>query len=345
MSSVTLAADKQQATDWLRRGQAFEAGGDPGTLAQALVCYDQVIALLRTLPPADTARELAIAHMNRGNVLRQLERREDAVAAYDDAIAGLQSLTDAGDHAARNSLGAAWMNRGHALQLSASSAALAEALRSHDRAITLLQALPLGEHPAYRANLAGAWLNRAQVLVATPAPDFAAARSALASALALTHSSERDHPLVAEIALKARHALCAVLTHQAPDAGSIAQTGDELDAALELARHWETRGVRAFRPVAHSLYRFGAQFYLAHQPQFLAEFLLESLDPARAAGAIPGSAELHAIASEALARAQSDNYNRRLAMPTGHEAVRLQEVAEGLHTAEARRQTLQQAHP
>jgi tetratricopeptide (TPR) repeat protein len=349
MSSATLTADKHQAADWLRRGQVFEGQGSPDTLAQALVCYDRVIALLESLPAPDAARELGIARMNRGNVLQKLGRRDDAVQAYDAAIGCLSLLAAGGDHAAINRLGAAWMNRGHALQSAAAPLALTEALRSHDAAIALLQGLPLEKHPAYRTNLAGAWLNRAQVLLAGEPPDFAAGRSALETALGIAQPAERSYPVAAEISLKVRHALCVALTRQLA-AGTdgrtsplIALTGDVIDEALELIRHWEQGRSRSFRPLAAILYRFGAQFYLAHQPQFLAEFLLENLDPALAAGAMPGSAELHAIAAEAIARALSDNYNRRLASPAGDEAGRLQEIALTLNAAEARRVHLQQS--
>jgi tetratricopeptide (TPR) repeat protein len=343
MSSATLTADKHQAAEWLRRGQAFEAGGDPGALTQALACYDQSIALLRTLPLADVARELALAHMNRGNALQKLARLPEAVAAYDHAIAGLTPLA-AADPAARNSLGAAWMNRGHALQHQSSPAALAEALRSHDQAIRWLRDLADDDNPSYRANHAGAWLNRAQVLLTHPTPDLAAARAALDSALALLSPAERHDPLAAELSLKSRLTLCALLARQFATTDTLTETSDTIDASLELVRHWESRGLRHFRPLAQSLYRFGAQFYLAHQPQFLAEFLLENLDPTHSPGAMPDAAPLHTIAAAAIARAQSDNYNRLLAQPTGPESARLQEISATLHAAETRRLVLQQAY-
>src|SRR5262245_56972563 len=131
MSSASLAADKQQATDWLRRGQAYESQGGPDPLAQALLCYEQSIALLRALPADEAARDLGIAHMNRGNVLQKLERLNPAVAAYDETIACLQPLAK-DDAATCNSLGAAWMNRGHALQRMGTQEALALALQSHN---------------------------------------------------------------------------------------------------------------------------------------------------------------------------------------------------------------------
>lgn len=342
--SLAARADRQQAADWLRRGRAYEAQHTPDALAQALVCYDQVISVLRNLPATEAARDLGIAYMNRGNALQQLGRHGDAVQAYDDAIGCLTPLVD--DPAARNSAGAAWMNRGHALQLAATPEALAEALRSHDEAIRLLQTLDPAANPAFRLNLAGSWLNRAQVLLAGPAPDFTAVRAALSPVLSLTQPIERTDATGADLSLKARHAFCDTLSRQLPpgDAAWIAEAGDEIDSAMDLVRHWETLRPRRFRALARPLYRFGVQFYLSHQPQFLAEFLLENLDPSRAPGAMPADPEMHAIAAEALARAQSDNYNRRLAMPTGAEAARLQEIAEALHAAETQRTALHQIH-
>ena len=343
MSSARATTDRQQASDWLRRGQLLEAQGSPAGVAHALTCYEQAATLLRTLPAAEVARELGVAQMNRGNVLHKLGRLGESISVYDEAIASLGTPA-AADPAVRNSLGAAWMNRGYVLLRQNTPEARAESLRSQDEAIALLQTLPCEEQPAFRFNLAGAWLNRSQALLGASTADLSAAHAGAATALGLVQPVEREESLAAGIALMARHALCTVAAARLQSGANqewLVAASDSVDAAMELVRHWEQRQPGAFRPHAIALYRFGAQFYLSHQPQFLAEFLLETLDPARTAGAIPGDPELHAIARQALARARADHYNRRLAAPIGEQGDRLQETAESLAAAEARLATLQ----
>lgn len=350
MSPPEASRERPPASDWLLQGQVLEAEGSPLSLTKAVACYDQAIASLQEQPLANAEHALGIAHMNRGNALQKQAAPQGpilAVGAYDEAIAHLRAVARAGQPALINSLGAAWMNRGRAL-LQAGRAE--EALQSQDEAIAVLRALPLDESPSYRINLGGACLNRAQTLLAPASADFTQARASAVAALAVTQPLEPDDALAAEIGLKARHTLCAslapLLPTGKPGAASrfITETGDAIDEAMALIRRWDRRRPHAFRALAVSMYRFGAQFYLVHQPQFLAEFLLENLDPARAAGAMPADSELHAIAAETLARALADNYNHRLSQPNGPGAERLQEVTQALNAAEARRAELQRTH-
>jgi hypothetical protein len=125
----------------------------------------------------------------------------------------------------------------------------------------------LAESRSFRINLAAAWLNRAEALLAISLIETNAAHIAAGQALGIASKAEHDDPLVAEVALKARHALCAALSHQLANGTS-----------------------------------------LAHQPQFLAEFLLENLE------AKISSAEFHATTADSLA--QADAYNRSLLDPS-----------------------------
>lgn len=339
MSQRSITADPSTAPEWLRRGQELEAQHTPESLAAAVAAYEQAVDRLRT--PAN-AHALGIAHMNRGNALQKLSRWDEAVAAYDCAIACLTPLAAANPSAA-NSVGAAWMNRGHARLLQGGTPALADALHSQDEAIARLQTLSLEQHPAHRLNFAGAWINRAQTLLASPSPVAVAAQGDATSALELLRPVELSQPPAGQLSLQAHHILCNALAlrlRMGPSAELISDTGDAIDSAMSLARHWEQQHPGAFRPLVVALYRFGAEFYFAHQPQFLAEFLLETLDPANTAGAIPNDPALHHIAGHALARAQADTYNRLLAAPAGEHAARLQQVAADLAAAEARRATL-----
>ena len=294
----------------LRCGQAHEAHGE---FTAALTCYDDAIATLRARSPdnVETRRALGVAWMNRGNVLQKTavdscadERQpvETALAAYDEAIAILRTLPPA-VAAYRNHLGAAWLNRGHALIGHAD----AEAALCFEQALAALNELPLDENPSYRLNRAGAWTNLAHTeIVAAPAR----ARASATAGLELVLAAASDDLAAAEMSLRARRALVMALGELLRAAESAGQpttalandATDALDAGLALARAWEIRGVRHLRPLALRLFCLGAQLYRLHQPHFLAEFLLENLGPA----AFATDTEFHAVAEDALARALAD---------------------------------------
>lgn len=302
----------------LRRGHAAEANGTIAGWTTALACYKQAAALLRIVPPSpEVRRRAAVAAMNRGNVLQKIapvQNRAETVAAYDDAIALLSALPFPAHPELRNHLGAAWLNRGHALRQTGDAADLADALHSHRQAIAILRDLPLDAAPAYRVNLAGAWLNLADTL--TLFADPAACNEALAAArhaLALTASGETTDAPLGELALMARRAaliaLGRLLASAEPDttAALVTETGELVDSGVALARRWHPPAASVPTSLAVRLFRFGAEFYRRHQPQFLAEFLLENLDAPRGAPAAwASSTDLHAIARDALERAQTD---------------------------------------
>jgi hypothetical protein len=302
----------------MSRGQALEAEATVAALAEAVRCYDSAIALLsalRTDDPATNQRDLAIAWMNRGNALHKQATPESAiqaVRAYDEAIALLGGLPGKENHSWRNSLGAAWMNRGLALHQQGTAESVAAAVHSHGEAIAVLRSLPLDESPWYRRNLAAAYMNQANALLDSQSPDrLAAAGDAARAALTPIAREETVDPLAADLALKARRVLCDMLGQQLAvnetlglsNAAAADEASDAIDASLTLVRHWEQQGVRNFRFIAARLFRFGANFYRLHQPHFLAEFLLENLDPQREPGAIDGEPEFYDIAVDALDRA------------------------------------------
>ncbi len=322
------AGPEKPASDLLHLGQSHESHGE---LFAALACYNRaiahLIALAETESPDDAigrermpidefgplssshgrvGRLLAIAWMNRGNALQKFHvlrgtYSEAAVAAYDQTISLLEPLAVAApaDHALRNSLGAAYLNRAGALlggheagpsdrpedldflRRDADSSARA-ALDSADRAIATLVTLPLDENISHRANLAGAHLNRASALLCNgERRHLAAARASACLALDLTVATAENHLAFAHVSLGARHALLAIVGRElsAPDrdaAGLLAEAGDVVDAGLALARRWERRCGTAFRPAAAQLFYTGAILYASYQPHFLAEFLDEN---------------------------------------------------------------------
>lgn len=302
------------AADWLDRGQALEACGTDAALDQAVACYDRAITLCSESPAQ--LRPLAIAWMNRGNALQKQPRRDavqSAVAAYDRALALFDNLLP-GDENLTNSIAAAWLNRGHALLQLTGCQHRAEAMRSTSTAVRLLAGLPVDDRPEFRLNLAGAQVNLAQLLVEGDKPEqYARAGAVLAAALALTANHEQQRAGFATVGLQARRTLCALIgrwliaTDQ-PErhAQLIARASDAVDTGLALARHWTQLGETRFRPLTERLFRFGTGFYRRHQVHFLADFVLENLDPGTCHDAMTDHPELHVIACEALHAARKE---------------------------------------
>lgn len=308
----------ESAALWLRRGQACEAQATPAALDEAVRCYNEAIAQLTTLLSSvsrpqspEFQRRLAIVWMNRGNALQKqlpAEDLEESVRSYDQAIDLFGSVQGPEDFTARNSLGAAWMNRGQALHRQGTAPALAEALRSQREAIAVLRALPLQQDISFRLNLAGALMNEANVLLGDGLRRHDQARTSAKASLALVLTQEAIHPGAAGLALQARRALCDAIgqllvanTTNLSVSALADEAGDVVDDGLALARLWEQKGRHDLRPLAERLFYFGVQLSRLHQPQFLAEFVLESLDPERSPGALPGTPALYQVAEEAIA--------------------------------------------
>jgi tetratricopeptide (TPR) repeat protein len=344
MSDVDVPSQRPETPEaWLHYGQALEAQGQ---YTPALSAYDECIKQLGTAPDPDseTRRRLGIASMNRGNVLQKIAAQgtspqpapQPAVAAYDQAIAFFQTLS-LDNHIHRNHLGAAWLNRGHA---ALGTADVDAAIASFQEAITHLTELPLDENPAYRLNLAGAWANLAHTQLAT---DPSAAKEDAEMALHLVDSAESSVLAFADMSLRARRALAmamgqvlAASRNEIELATDIAsKASDVIDDGLALAREWERRGTSHLRPLALRLFRLGAHLYRVHQPQFVAEFVLENLDPAIPAP-FSGDAEFLAVADEVLTGCLAELQRPRLLIAGSPNSARLLETAQSLRDAQQR---------
>ena len=107
--------------------------------------------------------------------------------------------------------------------------------------------------------------------------------------------------------MKARHILCQAIAKRLsqntdrhatmPD--DVHKATDAADTGLALARHWEQNGVDRFRKIAHELFRFGMRVYARYQPQFLAEFVSENMDPTQSSPSYVESEEMRSAAREA----------------------------------------------
>ena len=353
---MSSADPLSRAIELLREGQALEARPSPEALKAAVQLYEQALVLLRTLPISETAvrHQLALTAMNRANAFQRQNTVESvaaAIAAYDEAIAFFRTLPLAQHPDLRNSLGAAWMNRGHAFYLRADPASLVEAVRCQNEALAMLGSLPLDAHPSFRINFVASRANLANALLGLGEDDSALA--AARETLALVAPGEQDELALADVGLKGRRAACeaigrllARVTQQGASTDPLAdEASDLVDSGLALARHWETRGFPHFRPLAVRLYRFGAQLYRIHLPDFLAEFLLEQIDPDRCAGATPEIEELHRIASEALSAVRIDLETRHPIFIDTPATSRLLERLQSVREAETRLRELRARFP
>lgn len=337
--------------DALRRGQEHEARTE---LAAALGAYEEAMTLLRRIPLAhpEVRRLLGVAWMNRGNALQKQQvlrttaaatvgeasepriengdtpNPAETILAYEEAIGHFETLPFETDPLCLNHLGAAWLNRGHALLVADNFAGAAE---SFERAIPLLQQLPLENDPAFRLNLAGAWTNLAHAtLLASPEHSCFAARAALD----LVAADAGTKANFAAMSLRSRRALVTALGEllQRPGApGELAsEATDTIDEGLALARHWETHGDAQLRPLAARLFRLGTQVYRIHQPHFLAEYVLENLaHPAYAADPV-----FRTTAEEAIARALAELQRPQLLVAGSPDAEKLLTAARSLRAAQ-----------
>ncbi len=339
----------------LARGHARES---EGALDEALKGYDEAIGILAAWPgppPAGVCRDLGVAWMNRGNVLQRQEKPgalAEADAAYDRAITLLNLLPLAADPAFANSLGAAWLNRGRALHRGGTTASVAAAVEAYAQSIEILRSLPLDANPWFRINLAGAWMNKANVLMGLGDPArVSEARSAAKESLALVVSGEQTEPIFADIGLKARRVQCDALGQLlvTPDPLNdvtelTAEASDTVDDGLALIRHWEQKGLPGFRPLGVRLFLFGSRLYTRHQPQFVAEFVLENLDPETTPGAFAAVEEFHRVAAEAIAQTRARLNQTGMITPGTPGADRLLAIAQSLTAAESRLAEIRASH-
>jgi hypothetical protein len=313
-----ISSRNELASVWMKRGIALLEKNVRETLIAAVSCFDKAIDLRSTLPlDANSIFRygLSAGWMNRGDALTRLgseENLSEALRSYDQTLALLQALPIDENPLYRKRLAIAWLNRGITLQSRKTGSPITAAIHSFDSAINVLQHGNAGAIPERRQMLGSAWMNRANTLLSFTPPDPIGARLSAKEALDVVAEIEGDEPAAAEIGLKARHVLCRALAHllsERPAPGNEELIGEATDAAeegLRLARVWERRGPGGFRSLGCDLFRFGARVYQAYQPQFLAEFLLESLDDSNRSPDAILSRETHRTIREIMRRSLAE---------------------------------------
>lgn len=348
-----------------QRGILLLSANDVSLLPEALWCFEKAIVLRRDLPLDDNPWfrwGLSAGWMNRGDVLTRMGKPElldEAVRSYDEAIRHLEKIplreNDGvpGPHphpGGRHAL--AWMNRAVALRAQGTPESREEALRSLERARHLLEAYATPGVPLNPVMLATLEVNRAALLLEMSPPQMLGALQAAEEALSLGQpQQEQTDPEAAEVGLKARHVYChavAMLLESPPvDArfadGWIMQATERVEEAMALAALWKGQS-ELFETLRLELFHYGCRIYLAYQPQFMAEFLLDVLDPERGSPLHSSQVEdLHAAGLEALALA-AEVLKRRGPLDFGLQKVdRLLEVIGALNAAAERIKQLPKA--
>jgi hypothetical protein len=301
----------ERAAGWMRRGIDLLNANTAASLEEAVRCFDRAITLRLTLPLIENPRHsygLAAGWMNRGDALARLGGSgplAESVKSYDEALGLLRPLPLDRDPLYPRRLAIAWINRGFALQKMETAAAGAGAPPCFREALRVLEDSTATTIVDLGLLRAGALTNLAGALMNTSDEPSEEARSLAHRALALVKNTEQNDETAAEAGFKARHVLCRAIVAESRDGKSIppeliAAATDAVDEGLALARHWEQRGDSSFRALAEDLFRFGCRVYQAGPPRFLAEFILESLDPEKADGVLPLNRDMHEAAVAAL---------------------------------------------
>lgn len=290
MSSLShdLHARNQLASDWMHQGIDLAQDASSATLEKAIRCFDEAIALRRTLPLEENPfyrYGLSAGWINRGDALARLEGDglwAEAIKSYDEALALLETLPLEENVLYPRRLAITWINRGIALQKQGLPNEMWEAVDCFREAIGVLEHLSATRIEDRPALLAGAWTNLACALTSSGEDDAEGIRAAAHQALRLTGPRERTDLLMAEMGLKTRHVVCRLalktIAEKKPlSPAVIAETTDAVDEAMTLARHWNAPSRATLAQPVRDLFRFGCRIYAESQPHFLAEFLMETL--------------------------------------------------------------------
>lgn len=312
--SQPISTTDDLARTWTSRGLALRHQNTPASLAEAITNYDEAIRLISPLPieqDDELRNDLASAWMGRGIILQILGTPNSiagAVGNHREAIRLRETLPVKQRHEYRNALAASWMHLGNALLLQNTAASVAEAINCYDEAICLRSSLPIDESYDYRNDLARTSINKgiALEIQRTPA-SLVGALNSFDKSLAVLYKLPSNYLPRVETELAARAGGCRmrltlVASHQFDSEEVLEAACDLADEGLAFARSHFLRGIHFHLGSTAALFRQGALAYARHQPHFLAEFLLENLDP-ESPGSVPESPEMHAAALEILPQA------------------------------------------
>lgn len=284
----------REANLWTCRGLAQLAGETPGDWRAAMASFDEAIQRRsrQTEPDFDQCWGLAAAWMNRGEALEKLGGEDNLRAmanANETATTCLRDADLSRHPAIRTRLALAWMNRGRALAVLTERYGSGEgglSLESYARAAEILRPGLEGGAVEPRRMLAVVLANLSRARLALNSAGTAEGEEEAREALSLIAEEEKSDPRVAELGLVLRVTLCRTL-------GTLPGANERHEEITDLAEEGLWNGGQAWERwqappslplVIGELFRCGAEAYQRHQPQFLAEYLLDHLDPERSRG-------------------------------------------------------------
>lgn len=302
-SSLCLTNEErnQFANTCTLRGLDLLTASRHEALAEALECFNQAISLRQDLPlelHPWYRWGLTAGWMNRGEALFRLGQRQEALRSYEEAIHHLEKLPLESEPIFTWRLGLAWMQHGLVLKDLLPPEAQQEVLTSFEKSVQTLEPQAAAGSAMHRVTRGCCRVNLAAWRVQSPTHASAAlaAQEALC-ALDDLRPDETQNAGTAHAALQARHHYCQavawLLEHPPVDAAQaddwILKAGDLVEESLTLTTHWQ--GALQAEDVPVQLFHFGCRIYLAYQPQFLAEFIEETLERSRSQPSAEGLRE------------------------------------------------------
>lgn len=349
--------DRQLGANILtNKGITLLQSDDAEALRKAVACFEESAEHRKNLPRdmPNVLWGLAAAWMNRGDALTRLGKEDDmkeSVRSYDEAIACLQEIGGFDHPPFVVRYAVAYMNRGHALMAQDSPEGVEEALKSFSSAVAMMELHTQKDSVEFHGTLGCALMCHAAARIEKDREQAEEVAAEARQAIAHVQHFEKEDLLSTEVSLKSRHLLCralaTLLDRTPPDAPEvdawITEVTDTVDEGMALERLWEQRGLEGFRLMAVELFRFGVRVFFIRQPHFLAEFILECLDPEKSPGAPVTSEEMHHLAGSVIWDAAL-NIEQRARGASVHERAALVEIVGDLHSADKRLQELREQY-
>jgi tetratricopeptide (TPR) repeat protein len=322
-------------TAWVNLGCALMADGAPDSLGQAREAFDRAIEIIERLSIGDTPRfrhNLAAAWMNRADAAAD---RRDALRGYHRAIEIAGGLPLDEKAAFRVLLASSWINLGN---LHLRTSGFFDAVLSYDGAIAALENLPGSGHRLACHHAATAWANRGEAFLRfANGEGTGQAVDSARRALALVEGRGLERGADAKLTLRALRVLASGLeTLLRPGSAGADRVGELTDAAergIGLALANRDAAPDVFEPFAVWFFSFGSRAYGRYQPQFLAEYLEETLRRVSPRENPRLAAELRTVARQATSGALEELGRSRLLVQGSRPTELLLCAVQGLRSA------------
>jgi hypothetical protein len=251
--------------------------------------------------------------MNRADASSRIQPPK-AAREYGRAIEIARALPLGEKPSFRVLLASSWINLGN-LRLGAG--AFCEAVSAYDGAIDSLGGLPESGHRLASHHAATAWTNRGEALLLAGKPeDPALAVASARRALACAGRRGIERSAEAKLALRALRVLAngleTLLGSGSATAERVGELTDVAERGIELALCSRSSAPDVFDPFTAWFFSFGSRAYGRHQPQFLAEYIGETLRRVDSREAPRLAAGLRTVARQATAGALEELGRSRL---------------------------------